>query len=137
MSLGTSSNIRITRHHRYTVYTHGKNNCFQSESCTRQCCLASGMSGSDYNHIIFFLYIRNLLLFHFSVLNSYKILNDSLSHLQSANYFLFTHTEFTEDFIYQIIFHRFTDNISKFLVSIHQINGIKIFRHIICNTLQY
>ena len=40
-----------------------------------------------------------------NVLNSYKILNDSLSHLQSANYFLFTHTEFTEDFIYQIIFH--------------------------------
>ena len=62
----------------YCLHLHGKN--IVSSPSRHAMRLASGMSGSttttSYSSSTYGIF----LLFHFSVLNSYKILNDSLSH---------------------------------------------------------
>src|SRR5699024_8491967 len=50
---------------------------------------------------------------------------------------LFSHTEFTEYFINQILSYRFSRNTSKCFVCIHQINRIKILRHAVFDTSFY
>src|SRR5699024_1501434 len=50
---------------------------------------------------------------------------------------LFSHTEFAEYFIDQILSYRFSCNISQRLICIHQIDGIKVFRHPCLHTVFY
>ena len=47
----------------------------------------------------------------------------------------FSHAEFGENFVYQIIADLFPDNPSQRCIGTHQINRIKILRHIIINTV--
>ena len=53
MSFRTSTDIRITRHHRNAVHTYGKYQCLKAQSRRRQCCLTTCVAGTDDYDIIF------------------------------------------------------------------------------------
>ena len=48
---------------------------------------------------------------------------------------LFSGAEFGKNFIYQIFSHSFPDNASKGFISVHQIYGKEILRHLHLNTV--
>ena len=53
MSLGGTSNMRITGHHGNAVHIHGKDDRAQSQTAAGECSFAACMTGSDHAYICF------------------------------------------------------------------------------------
>ena len=73
MTLGTSSDIRITRHQSNTVNTDCKNSRLKTQSCTGKCCFAACMTGAYYYGIHIFFYNWHMILPYLPIQNLLKI----------------------------------------------------------------
>ena len=73
MTLGTSSNVRITRHQSNTVNTDCKNCRLKTQSCTGKCCFAACMTGAYYYGIHIFFYNWHMILPYLPIQNLLKI----------------------------------------------------------------
>ena len=118
MTFGTSANIGVTWHQCNTVHTYRKYDGFHPKSRTGQRSFTSCMTRTYNYNIIIFYYIRHtssLSKSQADIRNPLSLLahNQIIQYLHNYQQLLLTHTEFTKDFIYQIIFYRLTNHFSK------------------------